>query len=150
MTATLFVDTNVFLYTVDELDPAKQQRATWLLAELAERAHCVISTQVLQEFYATVTRRLNRLMTASVAEAAVHQLARLDVRSIDARTVLGAVARAGSRQWSLWDALIVQSAVESGCSVLLTEDLTHGEVIDGVRIVDPFQGDEDEVLALFR
>lgn len=149
MTATLFVDTNVFVYAVDDRFPEKQGRAAATLRAAGKRGRCVISTQVLQEYYATVTRKMNPRMPPVAAAESTRRLTALDVRGIDAKTVLAAIQRAGSGQISIWDALIVQSAVESGCSVLLTEDLTHGEVIDGVRVVDPFQGDEEEVLALF-
>ena len=149
MTATLFVDTNVFVYAVDARVVGKQARAAALLQAICTRCRCVISTQVLQEYYAAVTRKLDPPMSHEAAAASTRQLATLDVRAVDAQTVLAAIRRTGSRSISIWDSLVVQSAVESACTVLLTEDLTHGEVIDGVRVVDPFQGDEDEVLALF-
>lgn len=149
MTETLFVDTNVFVYAVDSRVPGKQGRAAGVLRAACTDCRCVISTQVLQEYYAAVTRKLDPAMSAADAKRSTRQLATLDVRAVDARTVLAAIERAGSRSISIWDSLIVQSAVESGCTVLLTEDLSHGEVLDGVRIVDPFQGEEEEVLALF-
>jgi predicted nucleic acid-binding protein len=149
MTATLFVDTNVFVYAVDPRVAGKQRRAAALLRAVCANCRCVVSTQVLQEYYAAVTRKLDPPMPSDAAARSTRQLTALDVRAVDARTVLAAIERVGSRSISIWDSLIVQSAVESGCTVLLTEDLTHGEVIDGVRVVDPFRGDEDEVLALF-
>ena len=149
MTATLFVDTNVFVYAVDPRVRKKQARAAVVLRAICANFRVVVSTQVLQEYYATVTRKLEPPMSHDAAAVSTRQLTTLDVRAVDAQTVLGAIRRAGARSVSIWDSLIVQSAVESGCTLLLTEDLSHGEVIDGVRVVDPFQGDEDEVLALF-
>ena len=149
MTATLFVDTNVFVYAVDPRVRKKQARAAVLLRAICANCRVVVSTQVLQEYYATVTRKLEPPMSHDAAAESTRQLATLDVRAVDAQTVLGAIRRAGARSVSIWDSLIVQSAVESACTVLLTEDLSHGEVIDGVHVVDPFQGDDDEVLALF-
>ena len=149
MTAKLFVDTNVLVYTADGGEVVKRARALAVLDAAWQRGGCVVSTQVLQEYFVNVTRKVPTPLSPEEAEQAMRKLTTLTVIGIDARSVLGAIARSRRRQMSLWDALIVQSAVESACTVLLTEDLSHGEVIDGVRVVDPFQGDEDEVLALF-
>ena len=149
MTERVFVDTNVIVYTADLTAPQKRSRATAVMRRALQGSDAAISTQVLQEFYVVATRGPIPKLESESAETVVRDLGTLRVGLIDVQTVLGAVARAKRRQMSLWDALIVQSAVEGGCTVLLTEDLTHGEVIDGVRVVDPFQGDEGEVLALF-
>lgn len=149
MTERVFVDTNVIVYAADPTAPEKQSRAKTVMTCLLEEPNSTISTQVMQEFYSVATRGRTPKLAPEVAEQVVHDLGALRVVGIDAQTVFGAVSRARRRQMSIWDALIVQSAVESACTVLLTEDLTHGEVIDGVRVVNPFQGDEDEVLALF-
>ena len=149
MTDRVFVDTNVVVYAADTTAPEKRGRATAVMRCALEGSNSTISTQVLQEFYSVATRGTTPKLAPQDAEQVVRDLGTLRVVGIDTRTVLGAITRSRRRQMSLWDALIVQSAVESGCTVLLTEDLSHGEVIDGVRVVDPFQGDEDEVLALF-
>jgi predicted nucleic acid-binding protein len=72
------------------------------------------------------------------AAAMVDELAALPVVAIDASLVVAAIA--GSREWqiSLWDALIVRSAAAAGCTLLLSEDLSHGAVFGGVRIENPF------------
>jgi len=149
MTERVFVDTNVIVYTADPDAPAKQRRATAVMQRAFGAPGGTISPQVMQEFYSVATRGSHPRMPHDAAERMVRDLATLRVALVDAQTVLRAVERTGRRQISIWDALIVQSAVESACTVLLTEDLSHGEVIDGVRVVDPFQGPEDEVLALF-
>ena len=149
MTERVFVDTNVVVYAADPAAPRKQRRAAVVMEQVFASPLATISTQVMQEFYAVATRGSRPRMKHDVAEEVVRDLSTLRVVLLDAQSVLRAVERSGSRSISIWDALIVQSAVESACTVLLTEDLTHGEEIDGVRVVDPFQGDEQEVLALF-
>ena len=149
MTDRCFVDTNVFVYAADPDAPEKQRRAGALLESVFGAPGATISPQVMQEFYSVATRGEPPKLSHDAAEQIVRDLSSLRVAHVDARTVLRAVERVGRRSISIWDSLIVQSAVESACTVLLTEDLTHGEEIDGVRIVDPFQGDEEEVLALF-
>jgi len=132
-----FLDTNVLVYAFDEDSPEKQKRAQ-LLLERAAVGQAWISPQVLQEFYVATTRKLARPLTHEDAERAVAGLAALPVASVDESSVLAAIARVGRLSISLWDAMIVQAAVESGCRVLLTEDMQHDQEIDGVRISNPF------------
>lgn len=134
-----FVDTNVLVYAVDDADPAKRDAAREILGDPVRAASLVVSTQVLAEFYAVVTRRLETPLPAAEAERAVHRLSGLAVASLDAGTVTAAVSRAAVGGISIWDSLIVQAAIESGCAVLLSEDLQDGALIDGVRVENPFR-----------
>lgn len=139
MTERTFLDTNVLVYVFDADAPSKQERARGILVAAARSGLGVVSTQVLQEFYVAVTRKLGRPLSHADAEQAVRGLAELPVASVDTSTVLTAVGRAGGHQLSLWDALIVQTAIESGSTRLFTEDLQDGRVFDGVRIENPFR-----------
>ncbi len=138
MTARTFIDTNVAVYAADfdDRERAKQQLAAQLLT--SDPSQLVVSTQVLQEYYVVVTRKLQKPMTAAEAAASVRSLARLAVVGIDRPLVLSAVDTSRSAQISLWDALIIEAASQAGCERVLTEDLTHGQVIKGVRIENPF------------
>ena len=138
MAERAFLDTNVLVYVFDDDAGPKQERAQSILAGAASGGH-VVSTQVLQEFFVVVTRKLERPMTHEDAARAVAALAQLPVANLDAASVLAAVDRVGRLGMSLWDALIVQAAVESGCVRLLTEDLQDEQVIDGVRVENPFR-----------
>ena len=137
MTERTFVDTNVWVYAVDAADPTKRARARALLAP-STASNFVVSTQVLIEFYAVVTRKLTVPLPGDAAQAMVDEMARLPVVPADAQFVTSAMA--GSREWriSLWDALIVRAAEVSGCALILSEDLTHGAVYGSVRIENPF------------
>ena len=137
MSGKSFVDTNMFVYLFDADAPAKQQRCRDLVK--AEASRIVISTQVLTEFYVTTTRKLARPLSASEAGAAVAELCAFDVVGLDVPLVQNAVARVRRDRLSLWDALIVEAALESGCERLLTEDLQVGRVFDGRLVVaNPF------------
>ena len=140
MTERTFVDTNVWVYAVDEADPAKHARALALLTPSAD-SDFVVSTQVLIEFYVVVTRKLSVPVSGEDAQAMVDELAKLPVVSTDSQLVMAAMA--GSREWgiSLWDALIVRAAEVSGCDLVLSEDLTHGGVYGSVRVENPFLAD---------
>lgn len=138
MTDRSFVDTNVWVYAVDRDEPEKQSRAMALLAP--ESGHdLVISTQVLGEFFVTVTRKLSRALSLDQATELVDRMSRLPVVPVDTGLVAAAVR--GSREWriSYWDALIIAAAEVGGCARVLSEDLAHGETYGTVRIADPFR-----------
>jgi predicted nucleic acid-binding protein len=137
MTAEVFVDTNVLLYTIDE-DPAsatKRLRAQQLL--LSERWGW--SVQVAAEFFANATspRRPFRLTSADAA-ALVETW--LSFPTIDVTPALfrAAVAIHQRYQLSYWDAAIVAAAKEMGCRTLYSEDLNDGQTYDGVTVANPF------------
>ncbi len=131
-----FVDTNVFVYVFDDDSPAKQRMARQLLDERADQI--VISTQVLGEFYVTVTRKLARPLTADQAVEALDALCVFPVRGLGVDLVRSAVRRSTSSQVSYWDALIIESALDARAAVLLTEDLQHGQEFGPLRVTNPF------------
>ncbi len=137
MTDPIFVDTNVWVYAVDVADPAKRQRALEATAP-AQGRDLVISTQVLTEFYAVVTRKLAVPVSVDDAEAMVRQLAVLPVVTMDSSLVVSAIA--GSREWqiSIWDALILRAAEVAGCRRVLSEDLAAGTTYGSVVVENPF------------
>jgi predicted nucleic acid-binding protein len=138
MTDRAFLDTNVLVYSVDE-SPAeivKHARAVELLSQQAD--DLVVSTQVLQEFYVVSTRKLAHPLSEERAARAVRGIAKLDVVGIDVPLVLAAVDTSRAAKVSLWDALIIEAASRAGCDRVLSEDLSAGQVISGVRIENPF------------
>jgi predicted nucleic acid-binding protein len=139
MTARTFVDTNVWVYAVDGADPEKQARARAMVAPSPD-TDLVVSSQVLSEFYVTVTRKLERPIVQDDARRMLEQLRRLPVVAIDSNHVLDAVD--GSRSWgiSYWDALIVVAAMTAGCPRILSEDLADGGSYGNVRVENPFRG----------
>lgn len=146
MTAPVFVDTNVLVYARDASHPAKQQRAYAWMAHLWRDEAGRLSTQVLNEYYVTVTRKLDPGMSIAAA--------RSDVRNLMAWQPLPLTTAVIERAWAVedrfsvshWDALVVGAAQVGGCDLLLTEDLGDGQVFDGVRVVDPFANQPERVL----
>ena len=134
-----FVDTNVLIYLFDDDAPGKKARAQALVDE--EKARIVLSTQVLGEFYVNVTRKLDEPLSPDAAARAVDDFSRFEVQSVTPALVLAAVRRNRSSLLSYWDALIVETARNAGAEILFTEDLQHGQEIDGLRIVNPFRED---------
>ena len=136
--STVFVDTNVLLYSEDQADPVKQRRATdWLRVLWVERRGRV-STQVLNEFYVNATRRIRPAMASGDARAEVRRYQRWQPWPIDHATVEAAWAVESRYGFSYWDALIVAAAQAQGCTWLLSEDLQHEQQVDSVRILNPF------------
>jgi len=133
----VFVDTNVLVYA-DDLDAGdKRGVAQALLQELIAGSRAVVSTQVIQEFFVAATRKLG--VPADIARRKVELLLRLDVVLVRPELILSAIDLSRLRSLSFWDALVVRSAASAGCGRLVTEDLNHGQVIDGVRIENPFK-----------
>lgn len=96
----------------------------------------VVSLQVLQEYFANATRKLG--LDPDLARQKVEVYARFRVVEPSVVDLLAAIDLHRLHKLSVWDALILYSAKKAGCRVLLTEDLQHGQVIGGVKIVNPF------------
>jgi len=131
-----FFDTNILVYADDKAAPAKQRRAIELVALHRRAGTGVLSLQVLQEYFVTVTRRLR--VDAQIARRKVELLAEFDVVAPDLDDILAAIDLHRLLGFSFWDALVLRTAKEAACTVLLSEDLQPGRTIDGVQIVNPF------------
>lgn len=132
-----FFDTNVLVYFVDEDEPEKKEVARVLVQEHLVEGDGMLSVQVLREFY-SAARKLRRPLSDEKAQEAVKYFAVFSPVSEDAGMVLGAVRRNQEFSLSFWDALIVEAALRGGADRLSTEDLQHGQVIEGLRIENPF------------
>jgi predicted nucleic acid-binding protein len=137
MPARSFFDTNVLIYSDDKAAPAKQRRALELIIDHRRTRTAVVSLQVLQEYFVTVTRKLR--VDAAVARRKVELLAEFDVAAPDVGDILAAIDLHRLHNFSFWDALVIRSAKQSGCTVLFSEDMQHARDIDGLQIVDPFR-----------
>jgi predicted nucleic acid-binding protein len=135
-----FVDTNVLLYAYDNGEPAKQPIAKAVLEQLWTDRSGAISTQVLQEFYHVATRKLAPPMSRPQAREIVGIYSAWPVVLLEPAVILAATRVEDEHQVSFWDALVVEAARVAGAGRLLTEDLQHGRVIEGVRMQNPFVG----------
>ena len=139
MAAKVFVDTNVLVYSRDASEPQKQAQAMDWLRHLWVTRAGRLSYQVLQEYYITVTEKLDPGLD--------HESARRDIRSllpwhpiaVDNRVFDGAWHIQDRFGLSWWDALIVSAAQVSDCHYLLTEDLQDGQMFGDLKIINPFQ-----------
>ncbi len=131
-----FIDTNVLVYTDDQANSAKQKRALDILNVQKQSASGVVSLQVLQEYFVTVTRKYG--VDPASARRKVELFATFDVVEPALTDVLSAIDLHRLRSLSYWDALVMHCARRAGCQQVLSEDMQHGQIIDGVRIVNPF------------
>jgi predicted nucleic acid-binding protein len=139
----IFVDSNVFLYALDEADPLKQQAARNWRAELWKSRRGRISFQVLGEFYVNALRK--RPAARDEARAEVRDLLAWNPVVTDAALLERGWKIQDRYQLSYWDALIVAAAKAASCRYLLTEDLQAGQELDGIEVVNPFLRSPDSV-----
>jgi predicted nucleic acid-binding protein len=138
MSAKTFVDTNVLIYAHDVDQKQKHPVARRLLIDLLRTRTLVLSPQVLQEFYVNVTRKIAKPLTKRAAREIVDDFS---VWSIDttASEIATAFRIEDESRIGFWDALICASALKSGAKVILSEDMSHGQTIAGIRIQNPFR-----------
>ena len=131
-----FIDTNVLVCADSTDEPRKQRIAIDLLRHLRFERLGVLSTQVLNEYIQVSLRKLG-LSHAHIREQ-LHCYRQLEIAAVTPDTVDMALDLHQKHALNYWDALIVASAHIAGCSVLLTEDMGTGEILAGVKLVNPF------------
>ena len=133
---SFFFDTNVLVYVFDRSDSLKRLRAQELVEAHMSARDMVLSTQVLQELYVTLTRK-KHLGPVDALEV-VTTFAQERIVPASADLVLRAIALGQKRQLGPWDSLIVQSALQAGCTTLFSEDFQSGARFDDLEVVNPF------------
>ena len=133
-----FFDTNVLVYCMDAGDPVRQSRAIERFARACEQDTVVLSAQVLQEFYAITTRKLQPALSPAEAQAQVERLASFEIVGSSAASVLEATRLAQRHQLPWWDALILEAALRAQADVLVTEDGQHGQRFGKLTLENPF------------
>lgn len=134
-----FVDTNVLIYAYDNQAGAKQRRAQQRLSALWDSGAGVLSVQVLQEFFNNATRKLRDPLALAKAREVVRLYREWVVVPATPEQVLAATELMESYRLSFWDSMIVAAAEAADAVVLLSEDLSHGQTIAGLRVENPFR-----------
>lgn len=136
--ASTFVDTNVLIYAHDVDAGRKHDTAKALLRTLWVERTGLLSTQVLQEFYVNVTRKIRTPLTRPAARSVLDSYAPWCVDGITTADIRVACQIEDEASIGFWDALIFAVAARSGARRVLTEDLNSGQVIAGVAVHNPF------------
>jgi predicted nucleic acid-binding protein len=134
-----FVDTNILVYAEDRDAKSKHNVARDLVLGLWNDRQGVLSIQVLQEFYVTVTRKLKKPLRAAEALDAVREYLTWTVVENTGSLLVQAAELQQRAQLSFWDAMVIQAAIQAGCDRLYSEDMHAGQRFDSVVIVNPFK-----------
>lgn len=132
-----FADTNVLLYAVSTR--ADEARKAEIARELLDHSDIAVSTQVLQEFYVQATRPTrSHPLTHEQAAGLVESFTRFTVQDITVPIVRASLELKARYGLSYWDCAIVEAARAAGCDLVLSEDMSDGQDLDGVQVVNPF------------
>ena len=148
MSATVFVDTNVLVYARDRTEPEPHVRALEWMAMLWQTRSGRLSYQVLQEYYVTVTQKLDPPRAVADAREDVASLISWRPTPVDLTLIDRAWAIQDRYGFSWWDSLILGAASQSGCTHVLTEDLQDGQDVEGMTIISPFTTQPASVLGV--
>ncbi len=138
MNGDTFVDTNILIYAHDLDAGERRTQAASLLRDLWEEGRGIISTQVLQEFFVNVTAKIPSPLSLQEAREMLRVYGAWQVEKSDVETVISATEIQERNRISFWDAMIVPAACQVGAVTLLSEELNHGQIIEGVRVTNPF------------
>lgn len=134
----VFVDTNIIVYAYDSSAGAKHSRAVDMMKDLWDTGSGIISTQVLQEFFVTTTRKIEKPLDIPVAKDIVKDLLKWKTIVVDGEVILEAIDIHADQKYSFWDSVIIASALQGGATTLLSEDLSSSHEIKGLVIRNPF------------
>ncbi|MGB8425939.1 MAG: PIN domain-containing protein [Desulfobacterales bacterium] len=139
MTAKVFVDTNVLVYSRDASEPQKQEQAAAWMAHLWRTKTGRLSYQILQEYYITVTAKLQPGLDPESARQEIRALLAWRPIVLDDRVMENAWHVQDNFKVSWWDALVVSAAQLTDCRYLLTEDLQENQMFGSLRVTNPFK-----------
>ena len=138
MKDNVFLDTNILIYAHDMDAGSKHDTAVSIIENMWEEETGVISTQVIQEFYVNVTRKILNPLTHVRARGIIVNYFSWHVELVEPDTILSASEIEERHLLSFWDSLIIATACQGKAKKLLTEDLNPGQFIEGILIENPF------------
>ena len=130
------LDTNILVY-FEGLNEEERAEIVRNLLEQLPRDDIVIPVQALGELYNVIVRK-TQTSRAAARDAVLGWTATRAIASANERTFLAALDLAATHQFTIWDAVIVATAADAGCELLLSEDMHHGFAWGGVTLVNPF------------
>lgn len=140
MRGKLFIDTNILAYAYDRSNPNKQQIALSILDEHIVYENIYVSTQVLSEFFVTVTRKIPYPLSIDQAGDRIDVVCQtMNVLHVNEAIIIEAVRGVKTHHLSYWDSLIWATAKLNQLDSVISEDFSHNKVIEGIRFINPFQ-----------
>lgn len=135
MSAKVFVDSNIFIYTLDKAEEKRREKAKHCLSELSKSSKIFISTQVLSEVYVIALKKL-RIDPLEIRPF-ISDLSKLNVLTIKPETVSKAIECSIFNKIGYWDALLLATASVAKCDTFWTEDLNEGQKYFGIKVANP-------------
>ena len=135
----VFVDTNIIVYAYDVSAGEKHSKALEIMKDLWGTGNGITSTQVLQEFFVSVTGKIAKPLSIITAKEIVKDFLKWKTVIINGEIILEAIDIHNERRYSFWDSLIIASAIAGGAETLLSEDLSDNHKIKGIVIKNPFK-----------
>jgi len=140
MSVKYFIDTNLFVYSFDNRQPQKKERALALIQEALETGQGMISTQVIQEFLNVATQKFSVPMKIEGARTYLRLVMNPLCQIYPSLELYeSCLELQAETKYSFFDSLILAAAVQGGCEVLYSEDLQDGQQVRGVRILNPYR-----------
>ena len=137
MSGKVFVDTNILIYAHDLDSGVKHETAAALLRQLWEEKTGILSTQVIQEFYVNITRKIPHPLSPAQARELIDNYFAWPVIINGTETIRRASEIEERYRLSFWDALIIAAAVQANADRVISEDFSTGAMIEGLLIVNP-------------
>jgi predicted nucleic acid-binding protein len=135
----IFLDTNILVYAYDISSGKKHDTARNIVTDLWNSRDGALSIQVLQEFFVSITKKIPNPLDIKTASDIIRDFLLWEIIDNDGELLLAAIGIQTRYLYSFWDSLIIAAAVRSGASILLTEDLKNGQIIEDVTIKNPFK-----------
>jgi predicted nucleic acid-binding protein len=136
----IFVDTNIFVYSIDQRDTLKRDKARNILRRLVEVHQPVISTQVIKEFYVVSSTKLKA--DTFIVKNIIHNFRNLEIVNNDLELIEQAIDISTLSRLSFWDSLIIAAAEKANCEFVFSEDMNPGQTYRGVMLVNPFERED--------
>lgn len=137
--AKVFVDTNILVYAYDVSAREKREKAMEVISGLWNTGRGVISTQVLQEFFVCVTKKIPEPLSIETAKSIVSDYLKWDTVVIGGDSIIEAIDICSAHKYSFWDSMVIASALRSGAKTILSEDFSDRQRIKGILIKNPFK-----------
>ncbi|RJP22341.1 MAG: PIN domain-containing protein [Candidatus Omnitrophota bacterium] len=134
----IFIDTNLFVYSIDQKEPEKKEIARAVLEKIINGHDAVISTQVIKEFYVIATMKLRA--EPFFVKNIIYNFRNIEIVNNDIELIEQAIDIGILSRISFWDSLIIASAEKANCKYLVSEDINAGQTYHGVMVVNPFVG----------
>lgn len=138
MAEKIFIDTNILVYAHDRDAGEKQIQAARVVKKCWLDQSGVLSLQVLQEIYVTLTQKIKNPLPSETAKALIQKYGHWEIVLLNVDDLIEAINLQKKHQLSFWDSLIVQAALRVECTQILSEDFSADRRISSLTIKNPF------------